>query len=283
MWSCCSSALALALAWALRPITRLTAQTETRAPDDLRPIDTQGLPRDILPLVVAVNHQLERTGQLMDQRQAFIDDASHQLRTPLATLRAQLDYALREPDEQRRTEALQALSIALGDAVRATNQLLTLGRSDAARPAREPLDAAQLARDVALALLPVARTRHVDLGVDAPATPVPATGDRELLYQALLNIVHNAVQHGREQGVVTLLVAADGLGHSITVTDDGPGLPPELIDRAGQRFARGRQSRGSGLGLAIARSVAERHGGRLRVEAAPEGPGLVVALWWPRS
>lgn len=275
------------LALALQPITRLAVQTRARAPDDLRPIETDGLPRDIQPLVAAVNQHMERTRQLMDERQSFVDDASHQLRTPLATLRAQLDYALREGDAARQRLALQALSDALSDAIRATNQLLALARSDAAQPLLERVDLAQLARDVALELLPLARTHGVDLGVDlgqaGDAAEVWAGGDRELLHQALLNITHNAIAHGRTQGVVTLTAGADAQGYQLCVVDDGPGLAPELMGRAGQRFAKGRKSRGSGLGLAIARSVIERHGGVLRLDAAPGGQGTCVTLWWPRA
>lgn len=266
---------------ALRPITRLAAQTRSRAPDDLRPIEADGLPRDIQPLVAAVNQQMERTRQLMDARQSFVDDASHQLRTPLATLRAQLDYALREPDAGRQRLALQALSAALSDAIRAANQLLALARSDTAQALLEPVDLAQLARDVAVELLPLARTRGVDLGVEGDAGQAWARGDRELLRQALLNITHNAIEHGRGHGVVTLTAGADAQGYWLCVVDDGPGMPPELAGRAGQRFAKGRESRGSGLGLAIARSVIGRHGGTLRLETAPLGQGTCVTLWWP--
>ncbi|MBS0508042.1 MAG: sensor histidine kinase [Proteobacteria bacterium] len=268
---------------ALRPITRLAAQTRARRADDLRPMETAGLPRDIAPLVAAVNQQLQRTRQLMDERQAFMDDASHQLRTPLATLRAQLDYALRERDGARQRQALQALSGTLGDAIRATNQLLTLARSDVAELLPEPVDLMRLARDVALELLPLARARGVDLGLADDAAEAWARGDRELLRQALLNITHNAVQHGREHGVVTLAASADAQGYRLTVLDDGPGLAPELAGRAGQRFAKGRLSRGSGLGLAIARSVMERHGGTLRLDGPPGGQGTRVTLWWPRT
>ena len=271
------------LALALRPITRLAAQTRARAPDDLRPIETEGLPRDIQPLVAAVNQHMERTRQLMDERQSFVDDASHQLRTPLATLRAQLDYALREGDAARQRLALQALSEALSDAIRATNQLLALARSDAAQALVEPVDLTKLARNVAVELLPLARTRGIDLGLEEAAAEVWATGDRELLHQALLNITHNAIEHGRAHGVVTLTAGADERGYCLRVVDDGPGLAPELAGRAGQRFAKGRQSRGSGLGLAIARSVIERHGGALRLDAAPGGQGTCVTLWWPRA
>ena len=269
------------LAVALRPITRLATQTRARAPDDLRPMETEGLPRDIQPLVAAVNQQMERTRRLMDERQSFVDDASHQLRTPLATLRAQLDYALREPDAALQRLALQALSGALSDAIRATNQLLALARSDAAQALVEPMDLTELARGVAVELLPLARTRGVDLGLENDATEVWARGDRELLRQTLLNITHNAIEHGRKQGMVTLMAAADTQGFRLSVVDDGPGMAPELAGRAGQRFAKGRLSPGSGLGLAIARSVIERHDGTLQLDVPRSGQGTRVTLWWP--
>ena len=275
--------IVLALWVALRPVSRLAQLTAARAPDDLRPLEAAGLPRDIAPLVDAVNQQLARTDALMDERRRFIDDASHQLRTPLATLRAQADYALREPDPVRMRQALEALSAALDNAVRATNQLLALARSDAAAVQSEPFDAAQLARDTALALLPQARSRDIDLGVDAPGAGCATRGDRALLGQALANLLHNAIHHGRAQGVVTVQVAADALGCSLAVLDDGPGVDAALLPRLSQRFAKGRGSIGSGLGLAIAQSVMARHGGRLRVEPRDDGPGLKAVLWWPHA
>lgn len=275
------ASVALALWVALRPVSRLARLTAQRAPDDLRPLEAAGLPRDIAPLVEAVNQQLARTDALMTERRRFIDDASHQLRTPLATLRAQVDYALREPDSVRARQALQALSLALDNAVRATNQLLALARSDAAAVQTEPFDAAALARETALALLPQARARGIDLGVEAPADGCPTGGDRALLGQALANLLHNAIHHGRAQGVVTVQVAADALGCSLAVLDDGPGVDADLLPRLSQRFAKGRGSSGSGLGLAIAESVMTRHGGRLRVQARDDGPGLKAVLWWP--
>ena len=270
----------LGLYLALRPMARLARQTQARATDDLRPLPTADLPRDLLPLVDAVNQQIARTEALVEQRRGFIDDASHQLRTPLAVLRAQLDYLLREPDPAQRQLALQALSDALDHAVRATNQLLALARSDAAQPHWEPFDLGELARAVALELLPLARTRGIDLGVDVPTEPLPAQGDRALLHQALLNIAHTALQHGGAHGMVTLEAQAVANTYQLRVRDDGPGIDPTVAPRLGQRFAKSRGSRGSGLGLAIARSVLERHGGQLRLEPAMPGPGICAVLEW---
>ena len=270
------------LSRALRPMTLLAAQTQAREPQDLRPLTTSDLPSDVRPLVEAVNQQIARTEALSAERRSFIDDASHQLRTPLTILRAQLDYVLREPDPAQRQLAVQALSEELGHAIRATNQLLTLARTDAAQPQSEPFDLGDLAREVALELLPLARARGIDFGVEVSAEHLPSGGDRELLQQALTNIAHNAIQHGRPQGVVTVSAASDALGYSLQVSDDGPGIDAAVAQRLGQRFVKSRGSRGSGLGLAIARSVIERHGGRLRIEPTVQGIGLRVALWWPK-
>jgi two-component system sensor histidine kinase TctE len=266
----------------LRPLARLAADTRGRAADDLAPLDAAGLPADLQPLVDAVNQQLARTALLMDQRRRFVDDASHQLRTPLTTLRAQLDYALREPDATRSRAALEALSAELDQAIRATQQLLALARSDAAAARSEEIELGALAREVALPLLPLARQRGIDLGLELPPQPLPMQGDRALLHEALANLAHNAIAHGREGGAVTIEAAADAMGASLAVIDDGPGLAPEVSGRVGERFAKGRGSRGSGLGLAIARTVIERHAGRLRLEPRDDGPGLRAVLWWPR-
>jgi two-component system sensor histidine kinase TctE len=273
----------LALGRAFRPMTRLAAQTKARKPNDLRPLATRDLPSDVRPLVEAVNQQISRNEAMAAQRRGFIDDASHQLRTPLSTLRAQMDYVLREPEPDQRRLAVQAVSDALDHAIRATNQLLTLARTDTAQPQREAFDLGDLTREVALALLPLARARGIDFGVELSAEHLPAEGDRELLQHALSNIAHNAIQHGRAKGVVTLVAASDALGYSLQVSDDGPGIDATLAQRLGQRFVKKRNSQGSGLGMAIALSVIERHGGRLRIESAAPGVGVCVSLWWPKS
>lgn len=267
-------------AWALRPVQRLVDATRDRAAEDLRPLPAGDLPADLQPLVATINAQLARTGALVTQRRQFVDDASHQLRTPLTTLRAQLDYALREPDPQRVHEALQALSRELDHATRATQQLLVLARADAGHLVREPFDLGELAREVARALLPQARAAGLDFGVEAPESGAAvALGDRVQLREALMNLAHNALVHGRAGGQVTVEAhAVAGGDWSLGVVDDGPGLDPAVARRLGERFVKGRGSRGSGLGLSIARAVIERHGGTLTMQPGHDGAGLRVTL-----
>ena len=268
----------------LRPITRLAAQVRSRDTNDLSPLAERGLPTDVKPLVDAINTQLDRTQALVLRRRRFIDDASHQLRTPLATLRTQLDYALRETDPAQLAPTLQALSEQLDHATRSANQLLAMARSDTAELRREPFRLDELVRDVAVQLLPLARSHALDFGIQEPVVQSVAVGDRAMLREALLNLAHNAIRHGTAGSEVTLLSAADALGYSLVVLDRGPGLDDDAARRLGERFVRSSTgaSGGMGLGLAIALTIAERHAGRLLLEPRDDGPGTRAALWWPR-
>jgi two-component system sensor histidine kinase TctE len=147
-----------------------------------------------------------------------------------------------------------------------------------------PCDLAALLRTAALALLPQARAKHIDFGIHTTTPEVPAVADSELLREALLNLAANAIAYTPHHGTVTLSAAGDSLGWSMSVEDNGPGLSPAERDALGHRYRRGSQAvaGGSGLGLAIARSIAERHRGRLRLEARADSPGLLAILWWPR-
>lgn len=276
------------LALALRPLARLADVLRARRADDMAPLRTDGLPADIRPLVEAVNQQQQRVQHLLQQQRTFLDDASHQLRTHLTTLQLQCDYLLRESGPPTPPPALQALATEIARARRSTQQLLALGRSDTAEIEPQPFATEDLLREVALTVLPLARARQMDLGIQPPPNAIQAHGDVTLLREALSNLASNAVAYCPPGSTITLSAAGDTLGWCLTVEDNGPGLRPEEAERLGQRYRRGTPSAtaahpGSGLGLAIARSVAERHGGTLRLESPAQGRGLRATLWWPQT
>lgn len=276
--------LALAIAWAMRPLDRLQQEVDARDPQDLTPVDDTGAPAEVRPLVQAINHHIARHREQTEARRRFIDDASHQLRTPLTTLATQVAYAQREAEPAAQRDMLETIREQLDETIRQTNQMLSLARADSAPPQRQHFDAVALAEALVRQWWGSAREQGVDLGLDAPYGPLPLLGEPDLLREALSNLLHNAIRHGGAGCQVTLVVrgAADG-AVQMTVVDDGPGLPPEDLARAGERFFRGRGGAlpGSGLGLAIVRTVAQRHGGQMGVSEGPDGRGLSVALQLP--
>lgn len=289
-----ASALALvvlAVHAGLRPLQRLRAEVAQRRSDDLTPIRADQVPQEVQPLVDAINQHTQRYQQALHDRRQFIDDASHQLRTPLTTLATQVGFALRETDPAHRELALQAIKTQVDDAIRQTNQMLALARADAMELQVEPLDLHALAERVTRRLWPLARQQGIDLGLEPlGAAPTQARGHGALLEEALANLLHNALLHTPPGGQVTVQAGVQAGQALLCVADNGPGMPAADRARVGERFLRvadpaaPQAARGSGLGLAIAHAIAQRHGGRLRLEEAHPGqaaPGLRVGVEWP--
>lgn len=297
------------VSWVLRPFRRLEAEVRQRHPADVSPLDAPDLPRDVQPLVQAVNTQMARRQALADQQRQFLDDASHQLRTPLTTLRTQADYALRllpdpsqpmgDPEQAGELrDSLQAIVDQIDAATRSTNQLLSLARSDATEPHWADFDLAELLRQAVRPLLMRARQRRIDLGVEGP-DELPAQGDATLWREALSNLLDNALRYGhagtpvtasahRVEGVrpgwaITVISEGDPVPEALfrQLSGEGAGTGPDAGPDAG-RFVRGQGARrgGAGLGLAIARRIAQRHGGELTIDARATGT-FAVTLSWP--
>jgi two-component system sensor histidine kinase TctE len=267
----------------LRPLARLAAATRERAADDLAPLDAAGLPADVLPLVDAVNRQLARSAALLEQRRRFVDDASHQLRTPLTTLATQVGFALRETDPAAQRRALSAIENQLEETVRQTNQMLLLARTESAGIEPERVDLGALVQDVARRWWSEARVHGIDLGLEAPAGSLAVDAQPALLQEALSNLLHNAIRYTPGGGRVTLELGEEGGRARICVVDSGPGIPADELARAGERFFRGSNVElpGSGLGLAIVRSIAERFGGQLQLAPATPKGGLCATILLP--
>jgi two-component system sensor histidine kinase TctE len=275
--------LALVLFLTLRPLTALRNAVSARSDHDMTPIDTSSVPADVRPLVAAINLHMARNREFMEGRRRFVDDASHQLRTPLATLRTQLDYVLRESDPRNVSDALDAVSRQLDDATHRTNQMLALAKADAAELEMGQVDLAQLAEQAARDVVMAAREKRIDLAYSEPEQTIVMRGHAGLLGEALLNLLHNAIRHAPERGHVSLTLACRDGKAVFTVMDDGPGVPPGQLPQLGARFFRASNSAsgGSGLGLAIARAVAERHGGELLVSNLIDGAGFCASLVLP--
>jgi two-component system sensor histidine kinase TctE len=242
------------------------------------------VPSEVRPLVRAVNALLADLAEEHSARQRFIADAAHQLRTPLAVLRLQVDLALREADPERRQAALANAAAVLSRTSNVVGRLLTLSRVDqesGEAAALEGVDLGRLAREEVEAWVDRAVARGIDLGWEAPRGPVTVRGKEVLLREALSNLVDNALVHG-DGAPVTVGVADDP--PSVFVEDAGPGIPEAERERVLGRFYRiaGSKGDGCGLGLPIVDEVARIHGARLRI-GARKGGGSRVALEFPRA
>lgn len=282
-----SAMLVVVVGWALRPLARLRAEVRSRPARDLRPISAERIPADVRPLVEAINQHVARNRELAEAQRRFVDDASHQLRTPLTTLGTQVGVALREPDAAAMRRALAAIKQQLDETVRQTNQMLALARADTApsiESGGEAIDLAALAERATREWWAEARTRGIDLGLERADAPLRVTAQPALLKEALSNLLHNALRYTPRGGQVTVRVAPAGEWVRLSVIDNGPGIPRDERARAGERFFRATNATapGTGLGLAIVRSIAERHGGSMELADGRDGRGLEASMLLPR-
>ena len=246
---------------ALAGISRIADEAEQIDPDRRgRRLSEAHVPREIAPLVRAMNEALRRLDDGQARQQRFISMASHELRTPIAVLQARIEAA----DDP----ALRALGGDIQRLTILTEQLLDLQRMAEGGP-HAPVDLAALARRVVADLAPLAIAGGRTIAVEA-GTAAPCMGDAAALERVLMNLLRNAIDHGGR--IVVLRVT----GNVLEVQDDGPGIPPDQRDRVFEPFYRLRpQSGGSGLGLNLVAEVVARHDGRVTIHPAPGGGTIV--------
>jgi signal transduction histidine kinase len=257
----------------LRPLDEASRRAEQIGPTqtDIRLPETR-MPRDVLPLVRAINEALERLERGFIMQRDFVADAAHELRTPLAILRAQVE-AIADQDPRH------ALLADIDGMTRIVNQLIEVAESDALtiRPG-EVADLRAVATEVVAFMAPVAIIAGKDIAISEETEAVWVEGNGAALFQAIRNLVENAIIHTPPGTAVEVTVTPEG---GVTVRDAGTGIPREQRDLIFQRFWRGDRSRagGTGLGLAIVARVVRAHGGHIAVaDAHPRGAAFTIRL-----
>ena len=267
----------------LSPIERLARDVGRRSPDALSPLEERGLPREVQPLVHALNDLLHRLHRALEAQRAFVADAAHELRTPLAALRLQAQIAERAAQEGERREALGSLKRGVERASHLVQQLLTLAREEdqASQAPSAPVRLDELAREVIAEHASLAHDKSIDLGM-ARDEPLSVDGSAAGLRTLLSNLVDNAVRYTPAGGSIDVSLAREGDDAVLEVSDSGPGIPPAERTRVFDRFYRraGDVPEGSGLGLAIASQIVQRHRGSIALADSPKG-GLRVVLRLP--
>jgi len=270
----------IAVGHALEPLRRLTSQVKARRVNALDDLTATQLPDEVQPLVLALNDLLGRLRAALERERAFMADAAHELRTPLTALHLQMGMLARASSEAERESAMGTLSAGVQRAIRLIEQMLALARQQPrAESPRVPVRLDELAREIVAELVPLADAGHIDLGV-AAAQPATVAADNEALRTLLRNLVDNAVRYTPPGGRVDVTVENTASGPRLTVTDDGPGIPPDERTRVFDRFYRraGTSPTGSGLGLAIVKAIADAHGASVTLGNGAEGKGLAVTV-----
>jgi two-component system sensor histidine kinase QseC len=274
----------LALRSGLKPLVALGRDVAVRDPDNLQPLEAADVPREVGPLVASLNGLFGRLRQSIDHERRFNADAAHELRTPLAGVRAQAEVALGASADAERAHALRQVIAGCDRAARLVDQMLTLARLDPKRTLAggARFDLATVARDAVAEIAPAGHARGVDVALDA--SPAQIVGDPALVAILLRNLLDNAIRHGPAGTTVEVGVQAVAGGAELIVTDQGPGVPPEERDRLGERFHRvlGTGETGSGLGLSIVRRIAELHHAEVAFGAAPSGRGFAARVRFAR-
>jgi two-component system sensor histidine kinase TctE len=294
LWDTLSSQglLLLAAAWlvvwgvqrGIRPLEAFRQQLAQKGDDDFSPIQPPDLPRELRPLIETLNSYLDRLGRLIEIRKRFLDNAAHQLRTPLTALKTQLALAERNAEPDQAQTLMTAARQTTDDAVRLTEQLLALTRVEHAREMHSPqrVDLVDLARRVTQEHLMRAHQSGHDLGLELQVAHSEVQGVDLLLHEALSNLIDNAIHHGPVGTRITVRVGSAW----VDVLDDGAGIAAEHQVHVFERFYRAAPAgvSGSGLGLAIVKEIASQQGAEVSLQSpVAEGRGTAIRLHWPSA
>jgi heavy metal sensor kinase len=273
---------------ALAPIARIDRAARAMSAGHLGArIPVERTETELEQVASALNDAFDRLRLALEQQRRFTADASHEFRTPIAVLRAEVDWALERPRTPEQYE--QSLVVCRRAAVRmqeTVERLMTLARAESsARPAQAAVALQPLLADVAAWFEPLAQEHTVSVSVSAE--PMEVRGDRAMLREAVSNVVANAILYNRPSGQVTITARAAGARADIEVVDTGVGIPASAIPNVFDRFfradpSRARNAGGAGLGLAISRAIVTAHGGTIAC-SSDEGLGSRFVISLPRE
>ena len=277
----------VALRRGLRPLGIATRDIAQRSARALEPLDPHSVPRELVPLVAALNGLLARLSAAFAQQRDFVADAAHELRTPITALQLQLQLLQRSSDAGERERAMHALAAGVARAGRLIRQLLSLSRATTDADVglgieHKRLDLGSLARQAVAHWTADAERRGIDLGAEVRGA-VALHGDAAQLEILLGNLIENALRYTPGGGVVDVVAEMLEGVPTLRVIDNGPGIAEPDRARVFDRFYRSpeaitRDASGSGLGLAIVRAIAERHRAQISLHEGRAGSGLEVRV-----
>ena len=270
----------VAVTRSLRPLVRLAGEVEQREPDSLAPLNAGTAPREVVPLIERLNRLFVRIDASLQKERRFTADAAHELRTPVAAIKAQAQVARASSNDEERIRALDNAILGCDRATHLIEQLLTLARIDTlGEETAESCLLRAIAAETIAAIAPSALNQNVRIEL-TEGDEVAVHGNPVLLRILLRNLIDNAVRHTPPGSTVTISVSNEQGNTSLSVSDNGPGIPEQELARLTERFYRplGTQASGSGLGLSIVKRIAEIHNASLQIASRDEGAGLRVEV-----
>ena len=270
----------LSVTRSLQPLVRLTREVAQREPDNLAPLDVGTSPREVAPLIDRLNKLFTRIDASLQKERRFTADAAHELRTPVAGIKAQAQVARAASTDAERIRALDNAILGCDRAAHLIDQLLTLARIDTlADEATEPCQLRAIAAEVIASIAPTALSRNVRIEL-TEGREATVRGNPVLLRILLRNLIDNAVRHTPPETSVRVEIAQEQGHIRLSVSDNGPGIPETELDKVAERFYRplGTSASGSGLGLSIVKRVAEIHSASLQLAQNADGNGLCVIV-----
>ncbi len=273
----------LGISRSLRPLNQLVNEAGAMTPDSLRPFNLDDAPAEVSPLIRALNQLLQRLTQAIENERRFTADAAHELRTPLAGLKVQLQVALRATDTQQKTKAMNRALQGVDRTTHLVNQLLTLARADresATTLTFQSVDLVRLAREVTATLREQAEDHQIQLDVASDQPAYRISGEPTMLQIMLRNLLENAVKYTPGPGEAGIRISQDSGRIRLEVWDSGDGISPQALDQMFQRFHRGTEhsSSGSGLGLSIVQRIAEIHDAEIDVDYTDASAGFRIGI-----
>ncbi|WP_430435069.1 sensor histidine kinase [Methyloversatilis sp.] len=274
---------ALLIGYGLAPLSEMTERIAARRPQDDQPLTLSRVPREMMPVLGALNALFARVRNTLERERRFIDSAAHELRTPLAALRIHAQNARRAEDALQRDKSLDSLLEGVARTVHLAEQMLAHSRAGRATH-DAPISLRDVVQDAVAQRQPSCAASGHLLSLESCADPLVLTADATGLSSMVGNLIDNAQRYAPTGTVISVHLARDGDRAHLTVSDAGPGIPPEMRERVFEPYFRipGSAGSGTGLGLAIVREVVERLGGDIELRDA-EGGGTRIELHLPLS
>ncbi len=271
----------------LDSLRRVAREVAHRDPSNLEPVNAETVPMEIKPLVDELNKLFLRLQEALEREKRFAGDAAHELRTPLAALRAQVQLALKAPDEAERQDTLRNVIACVDRSTHVVQQLLTLSRlvpEATTMDDTHPTDLNKMAAETIAQLVPEALKKNIEIDLETEESNATIRGNPTAISILLRNLIDNAIRYTPEQGEVHVMVETTKKHVILHVIDNGPGIPPELRARVFERFFRvlGNKTTGSGLGLAIVQQIARLHSADVQLGTPASGKGLEIEVIFPK-